>query len=123
MIQVPTCLRIEHSGAHFTSKDLQGRINAVGISGFLSNLKPANMLIAEDGYLKLADFGCSKPHFCVTGLCGTKEYLAPEIIRSDHEIYTKDADLWALGIILYEMTYGELLYKVLQIFYRVKKIK
>ena len=49
------------------------------------DLKPENVLVAADGYAKVADFGLSKEnitgHNDATSICGTAEYLAPEIIR------------------------------------------
>lgn len=47
------------------------------------DLKPENVLINYDGYIKLADFGLSKMDVFVdeaTTICGTPEYLAPEIV-------------------------------------------
>mmetsp|Transcript_6597 Transcript_6597/g.11590 ORF Transcript_6597/g.11590 Transcript_6597/m.11590 type:complete len:320 (-) Transcript_6597:1810-2769(-) len=69
------------------------------------DLKPENLLIAADGYLKLTDFGFAK---VVTGrtytLCGTPEYLAPEILLNKG--HGKPVDWWTLGIIIYEMVAG-----------------
>ncbi|CAF4125927.1 unnamed protein product [Rotaria sp. Silwood2] len=68
-------------------------------------LKPEDLLIDTDGYLKVADFGFAKKITDRTWtLCGMPEYLAPEIILSKG--YNKAADWWALGILVYEMSAG-----------------
>lgn len=63
------------------------------------------MLIAEDGYLKLTDFSFAKVVETRTyTLCGTPEYLAPEILLNQG--HGKGVDWWTLGILTYEMNAG-----------------
>lgn len=69
------------------------------------DLKPENLLINADGYLKLTDFGFAKVVLNRTyTLCGTPEYIAPEILLNKG--HGKPVDWWALGILIYEMNNG-----------------
>jgi len=67
------------------------------------DLKPENLLIDKDGYLKVTDFGFAKD---ISGgrtwtLCGTPDYLAPEIVAGKG--HGKGVDWWTVGVFIYEM--------------------
>ncbi|CAK0821430.1 unnamed protein product, partial [Prorocentrum cordatum] len=67
------------------------------------DLKPENILLSGDGTVKLADFGwCAElkdqPR---STFCGTVDYLSPEMVNSEPHDHT--VDLWALGVLLYEL--------------------
>ncbi|KAL7419351.1 cytochrome c oxidase subunit 1 [Cryptotrichosporon argae] len=69
------------------------------------DLKPENLLLDRSGYLRIADFGFAKVVQDRTfTLCGTPEYLAPEIVLSQG--HGKAVDWWALGILAFEMLAG-----------------
>ncbi|KAK4689350.1 hypothetical protein P7C73_g764, partial [Tremellales sp. Uapishka_1] len=69
------------------------------------DLKPENLLLDRAGYLRIADFGFAKIVEDRTfTLCGTPEYLAPEIVLSQG--HGKAVDWWALGILAFEMLAG-----------------
>jgi len=75
-----------------------------------SDLKPANFLLV-DGRLKLIDFGIAKKISCETtnisrdATVGTISYMAPEAVKPGIMKLGRAADIWSLGIILYQMAY------------------
>jgi len=76
-----------------------------GMSIVHRDLKLENILVAQDGALKLTDFGFAKHiKYRSWTLCGTPEYLAPEIILEKG--HGKAVDYWAMGVLFYEMLNG-----------------
>uniref|UniRef100_A0A3B5MVK8 Protein kinase X-linked n=1 Tax=Xiphophorus couchianus TaxID=32473 RepID=A0A3B5MVK8_9TELE len=72
------------------------------------DLKPENILLDSEGHIRLTDFGFAKKTWT---LCGTPEYLAPEVIQSKG--HGRAVDWWALGILVFEMLKGALLFPMM----------
>lgn len=72
------------------------------------DLKPENILLDAEGHVKITDFGLSKEgiedNFGAKSMCGTPEYLAPEIL--DRKGHGKAVDWYSLGALMYEMLTG-----------------
>lgn len=70
------------------------------------DIKPENLLVGHTGELKIADFGWSvhAPSSRRTTLCGTLDYLPPEMV--EHRPHDHRVDVWTLGILMYEFLVG-----------------
>eukprot|EP00899_Mesostigma_viride_P028194 jgi/Mesvir1/855/Mv17428-RA.1 len=73
------------------------------------DMKPQNILISSGGKVKLCDFGFARAMSCntmvLTSIKGTPLYMAPELVQELP--YNHTADLWSLGVILYELFVGQ----------------
>lgn len=71
------------------------------------DLKPENILFHND-VLKLGDFGFCKnlkeDNDMTATMLGSPIYMAPEVLKG--QVYTSKADIWSLGVVLFEMLYG-----------------
>lgn len=75
------------------------------------DIKPENILVGIFGEIKIADFGWSvhAPINRRTTMCGTLDYLPPEMLSTYDNSYTdtEKVDLWSLGVLMYEFLVGE----------------
>lgn len=73
------------------------------------DIKPENILVGIHGEIKISDFGWSvhAPNNRRQTMCGTLDYLPPEMLRSSDNSYNEKVDLWSLGVLTYEFLVGE----------------
>lgn len=71
------------------------------------DIKPENLLLSHSGQLKIADFGWSvhSPNTRRATVCGTLDYLPPEMVKNLKHDYT--VDLWSTGVLCYELITGK----------------
>lgn len=91
-------LRFTEDRSKFYAAEMLLAIECLHSNGIIyRDLKPENVLLDNEGHLKLTDFGLSKirgsQDEVTHTFCGTAEYIAPETIRG--EGYSKEVDFWA----------------------------
>lgn len=97
---------VTHSAAQFYAVAVAAALQCIHDNSVAyRDLKPENILLDSQGYPKLVDFGFAKIIKDKTyTLCGTPEYLAPElVVGRGHDF---GVDWWAFGVLIYEMIVG-----------------
>jgi len=93
----------EATARFYTACVIEGFIHIHSHDVAYRDLKPENLVLDSEGYLRITDFGLSK--FVVNGntftMCGTPDYLAPEIITGQG--HNTAVDWWALGVLIFEL--------------------
>ena len=88
------------------------------------DLKPQNILVTKNGKLKISDFGFARhfnSEYMLKTMCGTPLYMAPEIMTQSK--YTNKADLWSIGIILYEILFARRPYNANSFYNLIQQVK
>uniref|UniRef100_A0A8C1ZN31 Protein kinase C n=2 Tax=Cyprinus carpio TaxID=7962 RepID=A0A8C1ZN31_CYPCA len=101
--------KLPEEHARFYAAEICIALNFLHEKGIIyRDLKLDNVLLDQDGHIKITDYGMCKegirPGDTTSTFCGTPNYIAPEILRG--EDYGFSVDWWALGVLMFEMMAG-----------------
>uniref|UniRef100_A0A672LJ88 Protein kinase C n=1 Tax=Sinocyclocheilus grahami TaxID=75366 RepID=A0A672LJ88_SINGR len=101
--------KLPEEHARFYAAEVCIALNFLHEKGIIyRDLKLDNVLLDQDGHIKITDYGMCKegirPGDTTSTFCGTPNYIAPEILRG--EDYGFSVDWWALGVLMFEMMAG-----------------
>lgn len=88
------------------------------------DLKPQNILVDQDEVIKISDFGFAKVYNndeLSETICGSPLYMSPEMLN--YKSYTDKADLWSVGVIMYELFTKKMPYTGDNIYHMVQNLK
>ncbi|XP_069817009.1 calcium/calmodulin-dependent protein kinase kinase 2 isoform X2 [Dendropsophus ebraccatus] len=113
VMDVPTTKPLTEDQARFYFQDLIKGIEYLHYQKIIHrDVKPSNLLVGEDGHIKIADFGVSNQFegtdAFLTNTVGTPAFMAPETLSETRKIFSgKALDVWAMGVTLYCFVFGQ----------------
>ncbi|XP_062999989.1 calcium/calmodulin-dependent protein kinase kinase 2 isoform X2 [Elgaria multicarinata webbii] len=113
VMEVPNLKPLNEDQARFYFQDLIKGIEYLHYQKIIHrDVKPSNLLVGEDGHIKIADFGVSNEFkgtdALLTNTVGTPAFMAPETLSETRKIFSgKALDVWAMGITLYCFVFGQ----------------
>uniref|UniRef100_A0AAQ5Y5G8 Protein kinase domain-containing protein n=1 Tax=Amphiprion ocellaris TaxID=80972 RepID=A0AAQ5Y5G8_AMPOC len=112
VMEVPSDKPFSEDQARFYFQDLLRGIEYLHYQRIIHrDVKPSNLLVGEDGHIKIADFGVSNQFegadALLTSTVGTPAFLAPEAVSETRKNFSgKALDVWAMGVTLYCFVFG-----------------
>uniref|UniRef100_A0A8C3AHW0 Si:ch73-62l21.1 n=1 Tax=Cyclopterus lumpus TaxID=8103 RepID=A0A8C3AHW0_CYCLU len=112
VMEVPSDKPFSEDQSRFYFQDLLRGIEYLHYQRIIHrDVKPSNLLVGEDGHIKIADFGVSNQFegadALLTSTVGTPAFLAPEALSETRKNFSgKALDVWAMGVTLYCFVFG-----------------